>query len=566
MTGTRNSPRPGHRGGAKSHYRELLRKTLLRQTLLYFLPLLLLAAFFNLQYWHFTEKNRQAHLEVLAEQQANTLDLFLYERLVNLGNIIDDQTFTARCCASEVLKEALARLRQASDTFVDIGVVDAKGKLVAYHGPVHFPHPVSYRAEPWFQQLMRGESPWIITDIYLGFRGQPHFTLAVKRRRGDSVLVLRAALSPEKIAKFLSTLEGAQEVQAAVVNFRGLYQVVTRTGGTPRSASPFLPPRKPPHGYIGRPDARGSQDYAYAWLGGTSWVLVVKDTGFGGRGSFAGLPSNVLMATLGFFLFMGVVILVRARQLVGRQIAVEQHEAELSGQIVRAAKLASVGELAAGIAHEINNPLAIIAEEIGLLRDIMDPELASDEPLDLKEHLEAMHEAVFRCRDITRKLLTFVRQTDVKVQKEHPHHVLDHVLDGIMGNELRISNVELTRDYGDGVLELATDRNQLIQVVVNLVKNAIDAMEGGGQLTVRTVHRGDRVAIVFTDTGCGMTAEQAEKVFMPFFTTKPPGKGTGLGLSVSLSIIKNFGGSMYLDSTPRQGSAFTLELPYELGD
>ena len=565
MTRTPDLP-PGPRRNKKSHYRELLRQTLLRQTLLYFLPLLLLAAFFNFQYWHFTEQNRQAHLEVLAEQQANTMDLFLHERLVNLANIIDDQRFAASCCTLEELGDGLGRLRQASDTFVDIGVVNEQGKLVAYRGPVRFPDSVSYRAEPWFQQLMRGESPWIITDIYLGFRGQPHFTLAVKRRRGDATLILRAALSPEKITRFLSTLEGAQEVQAAVVNARGVYQVVTRTSGASRSASPFLPPRKPHHGYISRPDARGSRDYAYAWLGGTNWVLVVKGTGVAGRGAFAGLPSNLLLMTLGFFLLMGVVILLRARQLVGKQIAVEKHEAELSGQLVQAAKLASVGELAAGIAHEINNPLAIIAEEIGLLRDLMDPELAGDEPLDIQEHLEAMYEAVFRCRDITRKLLTFVRQAEVKVQKDHPHKILDHVLDGIMGNELRISNVELVKDYDEDALEITTDRNQLIQVMVNLVKNAVDAMESGGRLSVRTAHRGDRVAIAFTDTGCGMRPEQTEKVFMPFFTTKPPGKGTGLGLSVSLSIIKNFGGNMYVDSAPGKGSTFTLELPYELKD
>ncbi len=101
-------------------------------------------------------------------------------------------------------------------------------------------------------------------------------------------------------------------------------------------------------------------------------------------------------------------------------MAIEEHEAELSGQLVQAAKLASVGELAAGIAHEINNPLAIIAEEVGVLKDSLDPELAEeeDEPLDLAEHLDAIHDAVFRCRDITRKLLTFVRKAEVKVEPQ----------------------------------------------------------------------------------------------------------------------------------------------------
>jgi two-component system NtrC family sensor kinase len=558
-------PQP-KRAAQRSHYRELLRQTLMRQILLYFLPLLLLAIFFNFQYWHFTRENRQAHLSVIAEQQANTLDLFLSERLVNLANLIDDQEFVAHCCAKEYLDLALGRLRQASDTFVDLGVVDGHGQLMAYTGPVKFRDSVSYRTEPWFRQLMRGDRPWIITDVYLGFRGQPHFTLAVKRKRGDAVQILRSALSPERITAFLNTIGGAREVQAAVVNEKGVYQVVTQRGGVPLRSSPFLPPRDPARGYLGRPDARGSSNYAYAWLGGTPWVLVVREApGSSARGAFAGLPSNVAMITFGFFVLTGVVILLRARQLVGKQLAVERHEAEIEGQLVQAAKLASVGELAAGIAHEINNPLAIIAEEVGLLRDMMDPELAAEgEPLDIREHLDAMYEAVFRCRDITRKLLTFVRQTEVKVERRHPHEILDEVLDGILGNELRISNVEVVKDYDEQVGEMVTDRNQLIQVMVNLVKNGIDAMKGGGQLTVRTSHREDQVVIAFCDTGCGMTPEQTEKVFMPFFTTKEPGKGTGLGLSVSLSIIKHFGGKMYVESAPGEGSTFTIELPYEM--
>ncbi|HKJ91596.1 MAG TPA: ATP-binding protein, partial [Longimicrobiales bacterium] len=263
------------------------------------------------------------------------------------------------------------------------------------------------------------------------------------------------------------------------------------------------------------------------------------------------------------FLLMGGVILVRTRQVVGRQLAAERHEAELSGQLVHAAKLASVGELAAGIAHEINNPLAIIAEEVGVLKDALDPDLADDEPLDVPEHLDAIHEAVFRCRDITRKLLTFVRQTDVKIERHALQAILDDVLDVLLGNELAISNVRVVRRYDDAIPPILTDRNQLVQVFVNLVKNALDATPDGGTLTVTLERRDGTAAVSIRDTGCGMTPEALEKVFLPFFTTKEPGKGTGLGLSVSYTIIRNLGGSFYVDSAPGVGSVFTVELPLE---
>ena len=112
--------------------------------------------------------------------------------------------------------------------------------------------------------------------------------------------------------------------------------------------------------------------------------------------------------------------------------------------------------------------------------------------------------------------------------------------------------------------EIVTDRNQLVQVFVNLVKNAVDAMQPrGGTLTVTTRHRGDRVAIAIADTGCGIAPHQLERIFMPFYTTKEPGRGTGLGLSVSYTIIKNFGGTLRVDSAPGRGSTFTIELPYD---
>ncbi len=181
--------------------------------------------------------------------------------------------------------------------------------------------------------------------------------------------------------------------------------------------------------------------------------------------------------------------------------------------------------------------------------------------MDLPEHLDAIHEAVFRCRDITRKLLTFVRQTEVKVEPHLIREVLDDVLEVMLGNELTISNVEVIRKYDTSIPPILTDRNQLVQVFVNLVKNAMDAMPGGGTLTVSTVRKGDRAAISVRDTGCGMSPDQMEKVFLPFFTTKDPGKGTGLGLSVSYTIIQNFGGAFYVDSVPGKGSVFTVELP-----
>ncbi len=542
------------------HVRELFWHTLGRLLLLYFVPLLLLAAFFHLQYRHVQRDSLRAHLEALAEHQANTFDLYLRERLVNLDNVNRDPRFWTGDPADN-LETFLDELRRTSDAFVDLGVVSEDGGLVAYTGPVHFPGPVDYGAEEWFRELCASPNGSVITEIYLGFRGRPHFTIAVRRTGAERVRTLRAALSPERLSEYLTTLEGASEVRAAVVNRAGVIQLSTGQVGETLQLSDFVPPATPPRGFVPHRAGSSRPDYAYAWLNETPWALLVIDARAASAVSNA--PRTLLVVTFAAFLFMGMVILIRTRQVVGEHLATEQHEAELSGQLVHAAKLASVGELAAGIAHEINNPLAIIAEEVGVLQDAMDPTLAEEdeEPLDVPEHLGAIHDAVFRCRDITRKLLTFVRQKEVRVEPHDLHEILDEVLDVLLGNELVISNVEVGCRYDPRIPPILTDRNQLVQVFVNLVKNAMDAMPGGGDLTVTTQLRGMKATVAVKDTGCGMTREQLGKVFMPFFTTKDPGKGTGLGLSVSYSIIQSFGGAFYVTSAPGRGSTFTVELP-----
>jgi len=544
------------------HPRELFWHTLGRMVLLYFVPLVLLAVFFLLQYRQLLRESLRAHLEVIAEHQAATFDLFLRERLVNLDNIIDDPVLGQGRWEAH-LPGFLASLRQTSDAFVDLGVVGEDGELLAYVGPVNYPGNVSYGQEDWFRELRNLQRTSVITEIYRGFRDQPHFTIAVRRGVGSSVRILRAALSPERLSDYLTTLEGANEVHAAIVNGQGVLQVTVPKLGDPLLPSGFAPPREADRGFVAADAARDRPAYAFAWLSQTPWALIVTDARGAPGSGLVGLPGEFMIGTLAVFLLTGVVILVRARQVVGARLATEQHEAELSGQLVHAAKLASVGELAAGVAHEINNPLAIIAEEVGVMRDALDPALADedDEPLDIPDHLNAIQEAVFRCRDITRKLLMFVRQTGVRIEPHDIHDILDEVLDVILGNELAISNVVVTRQYDRRIPDIATDRNQLVQVFVNLVKNAIDAMTGGGRLSIVTVLRDGRVAVAIKDTGCGMRPDQLENVFMPFFTTKDPGCGTGLGLSVSYSIIQNFGGAFYVDSTPGEGSTFIVELP-----
>jgi two-component system NtrC family sensor kinase len=550
------SKSPGKNSSSR-HYRDLWRKITLRLLGLYLSPLILLAAYFYLQHDAMVAESERLHLKAIAESQANTLDLFLSERRVNLSNLIDNPAFNFP--HPDAMEEGLEALKRMSDAFVDLGFFDTTGVQIAYAGPYHTLEKRSYRSEEWYVTLRSQEENHIITDIYLGFRKKPHFTIAVKRGMNGQFVVLRSTLDPGKIYEYVSSLEGAQEVLTSLVDRAGTYQLVKSTVGEPLETSSFTPPQGPRQGIRTEEVGGNSFTYAYAWLREVNWALIAQKSTGRAAPFFSGLRLRILSVAFGLIAIGFFVILMRAKKQVELRVESESTRAQLE----HATKLASVGELAAGIAHEINNPLAAISEEAGLMKDLMDPSLGTPvPPQELAYHLDSIQESVFRCRDITRKLLGFVRRADLSLEEHDLHQVLDEVLEGLLGHEMRVSNIEIVREYARDIPVMITDANQLEQVFLNIINNAVDALEGRpGRITVRTARAGELVMISITDTGRGIRPEQMEKIFMPFYTTKEVGKGTGLGLSVSYGIIKSLGGQIRVESMPGKGSTFTIVLP-----
>jgi len=548
-------------GEASRHYRQLWRHTLVRLLLTYLAPLLLLTAYFHLQFHSLSVESRRRHLQSIAENQASTLDLFLRERVGNLTNLIDDPRLPQRP-PTETTQEALQRLQRDSNAFVDLGFFDQDGVMLSYAGPFSSLLGRSYGDEPWFRRLKGSSRRYVITDMYLGFRQRPHFTIAVRSATNAGPAAIRATIDPEGISQYMTTLRGSREVQSVLVSAAGSYQSVELPEPLVEAGEVLVPPRSPGLGadvYRGR---AGRFDYAYCWLDLTDWVLLVLWTGQE-TGSFsAGLNVSFVAISASVILALFSTIVIRATQVVRRRRAEDSAKEELSDQLRHAARLASVGELAAGVAHEINNPLAVIAEETGLMQDLMNPELGRGlSPEELNSHLRAIHEAVFRARDITRKLLTFVRKQEVTLGRHDVNEVVEGVVGGFLEREMAISNIEVGRRYADGLPPVLADRGQLEQVLFNLVANAIDAMPDGGRLTVSTANDDGAVKIAVSDTGVGIAPEQLETVFMPFHTTKGVGKGTGLGLSVSYGIVKSHGGDLRVASRLGEGSTFTVRLP-----
>jgi two-component system NtrC family sensor kinase len=502
-------------------------------------------------------ESRKLHLRAIAENQANTLDLFLAERLVNLENVIDDPKLTIPP-SSQTLEAYLEKLRKDSPAFIDIGYFDPEGVQAAYAGPYPSLERRNYGSEDWYLKLKAG-AKFVITDIYLGFRQKPHFTIAVSRPFGDRLVVLRATLGPEQIYDYIGSLEGSSEVYTSIVNRDGYYQLVTSHIGTPLETSSFVPSRSPSRGAERVKIEGKSFEYGYSWLRNADWALVVQRSDEQGHPLQTGFGIRLMAISSLFILVILAVIVGRA----GRVAELRVESDETKAQLEHASKLASVGELAAGIAHEINNPLAAISEEAGLMKDLLDPEYEeSADTEELMSHLDSISDSVFRCRDITRKLLGFVRSDTVDLKRHDVHRLIDDVVDGFLIRELAVSNIEIERKYGEDIPSLLTDGNQLQQVILNMLNNGVDAIgTDSGRITIATSLKDGGVQIGISDTGAGMTRDQMEKIFLPFYTTKEVGKGTGLGLSVSYGIIKNLGGRIEVESAPGRGSTFNIVLP-----
>jgi signal transduction histidine kinase len=225
-------------------------------------------------------------------------------------------------------------------------------------------------------------------------------------------------------------------------------------------------------------------------------------------------------------------------------------------QLVQSAKLAAIGELAASVAHEINNPLMVILgnAQMALRRGDVDSALAG--------RLANIETEAVRAGKIIRGLLDFARRREPNRELLHLEGLVRRALDLLVSKLVR-ARVEVEAVFDPAVTLIHGDGDQLTQVFINLIVNAVDAMPDGGTLTVRTELRAEAgtVAIRFGDTGVGMTAEQAMRVFEPFYTTKPEGQGTGLGLSVSLGIVRNHHGTIEIASEPGKGTTMTIELP-----
>jgi len=541
------------------YFRQLRRKLRFRLLFAYLTPLFLLSSYFLYQYNETLREGIDTHLKSIAENQRNTVDLYLQERTANLRGMLRliDQVDPL---PADAMQTKLGLLQSDSLAFVDVGLFGPDGTLVSYAGPYENLQGRDYSDEDWFKRVIAAENRTFISDVYLGFRAKPHFIIAVARNVAGRPWILRASLDPGEFSKFVGRSHLIVEADAFIVNPRGQPQTFFSSPNREQTVPTTL---------LGRADTSVEQiemegtSYlaALAALQKSDWWLVVRvpeDQAYAPlRRAQAGIGA-IMLATL---IVVVAVALRSTKSLVSRLEAADTARGDLQRQLFNAAKLASVGEMAAGVAHEINNPLAVIYEEAGIMLDMLNPEFRREPDMDdFRERLTTIEETSIRGRKITRQLLAFSRKDEPNPVDLDMNDLVRHCL-FTKETEFLVSDIEVHTDLADDLPPVPADHNQMEQVLLNLLNNARDAISDEGRITVQSRLARDAVQIQVSDDGCGMSQDLMERVFFPFFTTKGVGKGTGLGLSISYGIVKGLGGNIEVESEPGKGTTFTITLP-----
>ena len=496
----------------------------------------------------------------LASNNWRSVSFFLNQRksalvFTTLDNSFIDLTNPAR------LASILTNLQRGFGDFTDIGVINADGLQVAYKGPYNL-EGKDYSDQEWFKNVLT--EGMYISDVFLGFRNVPHLAIAIKHHLPDgSFYVLRATLE-HQFTSLLSQNESGGGGDIFLINTKGLLQTPSRYFGDVLSKIPISVPE-----FVSQTNVMEAKIsdadvliVGYAYVPETSFILMAAQPKSELMEPWRISRKDLILYLAISITFILIWIIIAVSYMVKRMRISDQKRLGYLHMLEYSNKLATIGRLAAGIAHEINNPLAIINEKAGLIKDYFTFKTEYKNDPKLIQIVDAITSSVSRCSRITRRLLSFARHIDVSIQSINLKEVIQEVL-GFMEKEAEYRAINVDIQVPDDIPEFETDRGKLQQILLNIVNNAFAALSDGGQLVLKAENVGeDHVMITCSDNGCGISESDLKHIFEPFFSTKAKsGAGTGLGLSITYGLVKELGGDIQVSSQVNKGTTFTITLP-----
>ena len=543
-----------------SLYSNLQNKIITITLVVSFAPLFILGATIYTQFAGMYRAKVEEQIRYRARAQAEAVDLFLKERAAILAAMADTHTFQ-EINNDKALSQLFQVMNLRAGAFVDVGLINNGGQHLSYVGPYDL-KGLNYYEQPWFGEVM--SKGIYISDVYMGYRQLPHFIIAIKRQEGENSWILRATIDSDIFGAIVRAAQVGKTGDAFILNAEGFYQTRPRFEGQILSLS-----KLDPYLFGGdttiveRKEASGKAIlYAGSRLKNDKWILVIsQDVSEEMTGLFATRNAMILILVLGIVAIVSTTIGI-TRLTVNRLKEADSQMDMLNAQLMQSDKLAALGKMAAGVAHEINNPLAVILQKTGWMEDLLAEEDFKDSKNleELKISIKKIEEHVERARKVVHNMLGFARRMEPRLEDVDVNETLKQTI-SILDNYARINNIEIRTDLAQDLPIIASDQAQLQQVFLNLISNAIDAIGKEGLIAVRSGRSGQELQVRISDNGRGIPEELQKKVFDPFFTTKEKEKGTGLGLWISYSIIEKMGGAIDLKSKSGEGTTFTVKLP-----
>ena len=551
------APAP-HRG-----YKAIYRRLLLTLLLMALTPLVALGLFCIDRLSVIYDEKISASIEAVASSKHRALDTFMVERVAQIKNLAFTHPY-ADLSNPARLSEIFSVMQNNSRSFVDVGIIGMDGRHVSYVGPYDL-RDNNYSDTPWFREVLRKGVH--VSDVFMGYRNEPHFIIAVLRHEAGRSYIVRATIDMDAVVALLRRVYSGPHSDAFLINAKGELQTDSRYHGksmdTFNVALPDLTRKTVVTQYLKTPEGQ-EMLAAVMSLESMPWRLVVLDDV---RDSLR--PLRQLKALIIFFMVLGSGLVCMGadfctRRLVASLEESDQKQAHIDARMLQSSKMAALGKMAAGVAHEVNNPLMHIQENAGWIRDLLEDENATSMKnyQEILESTEKIDQHVKRAKGITQRMLGFGRRMNPGRTEILINSLTDQAAE-MLKTEATNRNISIVRDYDPQVPVVLSDPAQLEQIFINIIDNAVDAIGKNGTLTIRTLAWKKGVRILFTDTGPGMDQETMSRIFDPFFTTKKVGEGTGLGLAICYTILEKLGGRIEVQSQVGQGTTFSVTLPPE---
>lgn len=498
----------------------------------------------------------------VVESRRNSVDLFFEERISQLTTLAHSHKYN-KLQDEDFLLDLFNIMQTRSESYIDMGVIDQDGNHVAYVGPHHELRGLNYQNEDWFIATMT--SGIYVSDVFMGFRSVPHMIIAVRVRERGMSWILRATINLDIIESIVKSAQTGQYGDAFIINRDNFLQTQARFVGSVLTRPSCPDFSDTINTRVEQIRCRG-KDYIFASsvVDTTRWVLVAMET-----------PQEQLSALYKakdraeILLLLGVLVIFAGTYLVsrsftGKLVFIAKEKAISDEMCFQSNKMAALGKMAAGLAHEVNNPLAVIGEKAGWVKDLLQKENISDND-NFKEIAESINKIEFhvdRARKVTHRLLGFARRSDPVMEQVDMNKLITDSI-SFFSTDAHFRNIKIMTELDPEMPLITSDPAQLQQVFLNIINNGVDAVEKEGWIKVITNADKlyNKVVITFEDNGPGIDEENLNKIFDPFFTTKEPGKGTGLGLSISYQIVEYLGGNIDVKSKKNEGTKFILTLP-----